>query len=155
MYLGRLKFTPHQIADLAILCALAGFVVWYALDAYRSSSHIMNLILIMPVTAIVLIMCLFEFITQFKGKRSQKKNLEPVATMFPVIGLFVFYVLTLRWLGFDFGTFIFLSLFLYLYGERRWAWILGYSLVFSLLAATAFAKILPYPMPMLFLATAY
>lgn len=151
MNLKKLNLTPHQIADLFILLALAGFVIWYLLDAYRASAHIMNLILIVPVAAIILIVCLFEFITQLKGGAVVAKEAEPVTTVLPTMGLFAVYVLSLKWLGFDCGTFLFLSLFLYLQGERRFAWIIGYSFVFALLTSLAFAWMLPYPMPMLIL----
>jgi putative tricarboxylic transport membrane protein len=33
--------------------------------------------------------------------------------------LFVLFVLSLEWLGFDVGTFVFISAFLWLNGERR------------------------------------
>ena len=148
-------FTPHQFADLIILLALAGIATWYLFDAYQASTHIINLILIAPATIVVFVLCLLEFIRQIKGNRSEPKELESVASVLPVITLFIVYVLTLRWLGFDFGTFIFISLFLYLHSERHWAWLLGYSLVFSFLAVFAFSKMLPYPMPMLILPTAY
>ena len=76
-------------------------------------------------------------------------------SMVPVILLFIAYVLSLDFLGFDVGTMLFIAGFLLLQGERRIKWIAGYSLSFSLLTALFFSTMLPYPMPMLLLASEY
>ncbi len=57
--------------------------------------------------------------------------------------------------GFDVGTFLFIGVFLWLHGEKRIFWLLAYSFVFSASVALFFSTILPYPMPMLLLQTAY
>ena len=65
------------------------------------------------------------------------------------MGLFSAYVLTLNWLGFDVGTALFVGAFLWLQGERRLRWLVGYSLAFALVLTLFFSRMLPYPMPTL------
>lgn len=157
----------HQIADFCLIIVLATLAIAYFFDAYRASSEILNMILILPVTFLLLTLCLIEFITQYVNcshvqnepaelsENDDYKDLEPLSTVAPVIGLFVAYVLTLEWLGFDFGTFLFVSLFLRVHGEKRWLWVIGYSFAFALATSVFFSAMLPYPMPMLILETAY
>ena len=150
-----LKFTRHQQADLLVLLALSGLVVWYLCDAYNASSHFANLILILPVSILVLVLCLIEFVSQLRGSHAPPPDLDPIASMLPVIFLFIAFVLSLEWLGFDVGTFVFIAAFLWIHGERRIIWILAYSISFALLMSIFFSAMLPYPMPMLLLPTAY
>lgn len=147
------NITKHRLADFSILVCLFSLVCWYAYDAYSASTHIANLILIIPVTAIVMVLCGIEFIRMLSVNEVTEQ--DPVSTVLPVILLFIGYVLTLNWLGFDVGTFLFLAIFLWIHGERRIAWVIGYSLVFATLISLFFSGMLPYPMPMLVLSTAY
>ena len=149
------RFNSHQMADLAVLLALFCLVLWYFWDAYSASNEVLNLILILPVTFIVLVLCAIEFIGQINNRDVEQPELDPVATILPVVSLFAGYVITLPWLGFDVGTFLFISLFLWFHGERRWQWVLGYGLCAATLMALFFAAMLPYPMPMLLMATDY
>lgn len=145
----------HKLADIGILLALVFLIIWYCYDAYTASDAVINLILIVPVAGVALLLCGIEFVQQLKGQEAPVKALEPVSTMLPVIGLFCFYAVTLPWLGFDVGTLVFIALFLWTHGERRWQWVFGYSLVFALLVSLFFSNMLPYPMPMLLLSTSY
>jgi len=149
------RFTIHQKSDLGVLLALLCLVLWYFWDAYTASSHVLNLILIMPVTLIVLVLCVIEFISQISHRDREQPELDPVKSIVPVVSLFAGYVITLPWLGFDVGTFLFISLFLWFHGERRWQWVLGYGLCAATLMALFFSAMLPFPMPMLLLATDY
>ena len=155
MNLRTQNFTRHQKADILVLLALTSVVIWYLFDAYQASSHFANLILILPVSILVLILCLIEFISQLRGLHQPPPDLDPISSMLPVIILFIAFVLSLEWLGFDVGTFAFIAAFLWLHGERRIVWILGYSISFALLMSLFFSAMLPYPMPMLILPTAY
>jgi hypothetical protein len=149
------KLSGHQIADLTVILMLSGSVVWYVLDAYQASSHIINLILIVPISIVALVLCSVEFAKQLLGKLPPPKDLESISSVLPVMSLFVVFVLSLEWLGFDVGTMLFVGAFLWIHGERRIAWVLGYSLGFALLLSLFFSNMLPYPMPMLILPTAY
>jgi hypothetical protein len=149
------RTSNYRVADLIVLLVLAGLVILYGLDAYRASSHVLNLILVLPIIAIVLVLCVVQFIIEIRGVRAEAPARESVADVVPVMGLFAAYVLSLQWLGFDIGTMLFVAAFLWLQGERRWAWLIGYSISLSFTLALFFSAMLPYPMPMLILRSAY
>jgi putative tricarboxylic transport membrane protein len=144
-----------RVADLVILLVLSGLVILYGLDAYSASSHILNLILVLPVIVIVLVLCLIQFIIEIRDAKAEAPARESAADVAPVIGLFAAYVLTLQWIGFDIGTMLFVAAFLWLQGERRWHWLIGYSISLSFGLSIFFSAMLPYPMPMLILQSAY
>ncbi|MDH3531618.1 MAG: tripartite tricarboxylate transporter TctB family protein [Gammaproteobacteria bacterium] len=138
----------NRIADLVVLLVLASIVVLYCIDAMRASTDVLNLILVLPVTAIVLVLCLLQFFLDVQKLRQVGQPGEPPSAVLPVAGLFAAYVLSLPWLGFDLGTFLFLGAFLWVHGERRWSWLLGYSISFAFVLSMFFSMMLPYPMPM-------
>jgi len=149
------KTNSYRVADLVVLLVLASLVILYGIDAYRASSEVLNLILILPIIAIVLVLCLVQFIIELRDVTTEAPERESVKDVAPVIGLFAAYVLTLQWLGFDIGTMLFVAAFLWLQGERRWHWLIGYSISLSFGLALFFSAMLPYPMPMLILQSAY
>ncbi|WP_010628201.1 tripartite tricarboxylate transporter TctB family protein [Halomonas sp. KM-1] len=148
--------TTHKrdYGDLLVLMALAGFTLWYLMDAIRVSSAIQNLLLILPLSLVVLAIVLLEV-----GIRLKQGTLltrpddggEPLHRTLPVVGLFAAYVISLETLGFDVATVLFVALFLLLKGERNWLLLGGYSLAFGFGTAFFFAEMLPYPMHMLVL----
>jgi len=143
------SFSGNQIADLVVLLVLSSLVVWYFFDAHTASTHVLNLILILPLTGLILVLCLIQFVRQGFRRLPEEEEVEPVTSVLPVIGIFVMYTLTLPWLGFDVGTGIFIAVFLWFNGERRWPWIIGYAVCFASIVSLFFAAMLPYPMPML------
>lgn len=145
----------HFFLDLFVVATIVVFVSWYLFDAYSASAHIINLILVLPISLIVLVLCLAEFFNQAQQNKNVIAPPEPVKAVLPVIGLFTFYIVSLNWLGFDVGTSIFVAVFLWLHGERRLHWVLGYGIAFGFLVALFFSSMLPYPMPMLILPSQY
>lgn len=144
-----------RIADLVVLLVLACLVILYGVDAYNASSDILNLILVLPVIGLVLLLCLIQFVIESRGDAPEAPERESIGDVAPVIGLFAAYVLTLEWLGFDIGTMLFVGAFLWHQGERRWRWLFGYSISLGFGLALFFSTMLPYPMPMLILQSAY
>ena len=57
----------QRVADLLVLLVLAGMTTLYCYDAVRASTHIYNLIMVVPVTVAVLVLCVAQFIV---GKRN-------------------------------------------------------------------------------------
>jgi hypothetical protein len=149
-----MSVNKRDYGDLLVLMALAGFSLWYLLDAIRVSSSVQNLLLILPLSIVVLVMAALEV-----GLRVKKGTLlfreetegEPLHRTLPVVGLFAAYVLSLETLGFDVATVLFIAAFLMLKGERHWLLLGGYSLAFGFGVAFFFAQMLPYPMHMLIL----
>lgn len=144
-----------RVGDLVVLLALAGLVILYGFDTYIASSDVLNLILVLPVISIVLALCAAQFIIELREIKDEAPARDSVADVAPVIGLFAAYVLTLEWLGFDIGTTLFMAAFLWRQGERRWRWLVGYSISLGFGLAMFFSAMLPYPMPMLILHSAY
>lgn len=149
----------RRIADSIVVLALATLVCLYCLDAVRASADILNLILVLPVSIVVLALCLAQLardIARFRAGETSKESIDEEPStldVLPLAGVFAAYVLTLPWLGFDVGTSLFIAAFLWLQGERRYVWLLGYSIGFAFALAELFARMLPYPMPMLVLGT--
>lgn len=140
---------------MAVLATLTVLVIAYAIDAIRASTHILNLILVLPLTVGALALCAVQFALDIVHLRDEPAPREPAGHVLPVMALFAAYVLSLEWLGFDVGTFAFMCAFLWFNGERRLQWLLGYSISFTAVTVLFFSKMLPYPMPMLILGTAY
>lgn len=134
-----------------MLLVLAGLVAVYCIDAVRASTDVLNLILVLPVTAIVLVLCVAQFVQNVRRPSVDVERRDASRDALPVAGLFAAYILSLPWLGFDVGTCLFIAAFLWWHGERRWPWLLGYSLGFAFALALFFSRMLPYPMPMLML----
>ena len=147
------KMSKHRMADLIVLIGLMILVIIYCVDAVRASTNLLNLILVLPVTVIVLVLCLIQFFVSAPKTPSTTVVQDPLIDILPVIALFALYVVALPWLGFDIGTCLFLGSFLWMHGERRWVWLLGYSISFAFVLAIFFSKMLPYPMPMMVLRT--
>lgn len=143
------------VADFVVLLLLAGFVGFYLVDAVRASTDVLNLILILPVSLLVLVLCAVQFVLQLRAGNTadvEESASETESTRsaggLPAFVLFAVYVSTLEWLGFDIGTCLFLACFLWLQGERRWPWLIGYSIAFGFALALFFSVMLPYPMPL-------
>jgi len=139
----------RQAADLAILLLLAAISAVYCYDAARASTHIYNLIMVLPLTVAILILCTIRFVAAVRAEPVEVVEVPQTAGPWPVILSFSFYVVSLNWLGFDVGTAVFVAVFLWLHGERRWPWLFGYSIVFAVLLTSFFTQMLPYPMPVL------
>lgn len=148
-----MTLSKENIANSIVILCLASFILWYAFDTHNASSSIENIVLILPVAAITLCLCIYELFTQKDIDKEEKK--DDFLSVIPVMVIFTLYVLTLEYLGFDVGTVLFLGVFLFFHGEKRLPWILGYSLVYGFLIAYFFSEMLPYPMPMMILPTDY
>ena len=147
-------FGRQRVADLTVLLVLVGLSALYCYDAVSASTHIYNLILVLPLTALVIAICMAQFFVILRDKAPPAKLAGRAADAGPVMLLFAAYVLSLNWLGFDAGTCLFTGIFLYLQGERRWPWLIVYSVAFALLVTLFFRAMLPYPMPTLVLGLA-
>ena len=149
------KANKSQVGDFVVLLVLASLVTAYGIDSYNASTDILNLILVLPLTIVVLVLCLIQFVVELKDPKSASPNRERIGDVVPVMGLFAVYVVSLNWLGFDVGTALFVAAFLWLQGERRLPWLLGYAITLGFSLALFFSAMLPYPMPMLVISTAY
>ncbi|QTF90906.1 tripartite tricarboxylate transporter TctB family protein [Halomonas sp. BM-2019] len=143
----------RDYGDLLVLMALAGFTLWYLMDAIRVSSAVQNLLLILPLSLVVLGIVLLELAMRWRQGTllARPEADEPLFKTLPVVALFAAYVISLETLGFDIATVLFIALFLVMKGERNWPLLVAFSLAFGFGVAFFFAYMLPYPMPMLLL----
>ncbi len=139
----------RRIADLVVLLVLALMAALYCYDAVSASTHVYNLIMVLPLTVLVLGLCLAQFIVAVRSGEPEAEPAESVREVLPVMLLFTAYVVSLNWLGFDVGTCLFMGAFLYMQGERRWPWLIGYAVAFAFVLTFFFQQMLPYPMPTL------
>lgn len=146
---GSEKYGRRQIADLLVLFVLAVMSALYCYDAISASTHIYNLIMVLPLTVIVLGLCIAQFVVTIRSGQTEAEPAESVREVLPVMLLFTAYVVSLNWLGFDIGTVLFTAAFLWMQGERRWPWLIGYSVAFAFVLTYFFQQMLPYPMPTL------
>jgi len=132
--------------------------VWYLLDAYGASSSTENLLLILPVATVVIVLCLwilgrvFFQTSKQKAKTDAEEHTKPEKKKVSVFGAMIIlaaFVLSMDWVGFDLATFVFLAALMFLQGERRPIWLVGFSLVYAILVSLFFESMIPYPMPML------
>lgn len=68
-----MSLSKENIANSIVLLCLASFVLWYCIDTYKASNSIENTILILPISVLVLCLCLYEFFTQKKIIKKKKK----------------------------------------------------------------------------------
>ena len=139
----------RRIADQVVLLVLAVMAGFYCYDAISASTHVYNLIMVLPLTVLVLGLCLAQFVVAVRSGEPEGESAENVRDVLPVMMLFTAYVVSLNWLGFDFGTLLFTAVFLWMQGERRWPWLIGYSVAFAFVLTFFFQQMLPYPMPTL------
>lgn len=142
-------FGRRRIADLVVLLVLAGMAALYCYDAISASTHVYNLILVLPLTVLVVALCTFQFVAAVRSGEPEAERAESLREAWPVMALFTAYVVSLNWLGFDVGTCLFTAAFLYVQGERRWPWLIGYAIAFAFVVTFFFRSMLPYPMPTL------
>lgn len=142
-------FGKRRIADLFVLLVLAAMTALYCYDAISASTHVYNLVMVLPLTVLVLGLCLAQFVVAVRSGEPEAESAENVRDVLPVMMLFTAYVVSLNWLGFDIGTLLFMAVFLWMQGERRWPWLIGYSVAFAFVLTYFFQQMLPYPMPTL------
>lgn len=145
-------------AELGLPVFFLIITVWYLADSYKASATTENLLLILPAAAVVIALCLWIGLASLRsatsddtaiqeedGEKKEKKDVSVIAAMAILAG----YILSMDWIGFDVATFLFIAALMFLQGERRIAWLAGFSLVFALLVSIFFEYMIPYPMPML------
>ena len=78
----------QQFADLLVLAGLASMTGWYLWDSYTASSHVYNLILVLPLSIAILVLCGIGFVAELINPAPPKQELQKVADVFPVMALF-------------------------------------------------------------------
>ena len=138
-------------AEIVTLVVMIALVALYCYDAVRASTDILNLVFVLPVAILTLSLCIAQLSKAYRYNVEPDQPDDRALDRLPVILLFAAYVVSLPWAGFDAGTAVFVFSFLWIHEERRWLPLLGYSAGFAVVVSFFFSKMLPYPLPLLFL----
>ncbi|MEX0584920.1 MAG: tripartite tricarboxylate transporter TctB family protein [Natronospirillum sp.] len=150
---------------LLVATLIVAACVWYLFDARGTSLRTSNLIFIQPgvIFAIILYFLVlpqcFRVVTDGDVEPEEtsdepgeeKQDLTPrqflrVASLAAAFGVFVF---SMEAIGFDVAAWLFVTVGLFIAGERR-AWVLAvFPLVFAALIVYGYSMLIPYPFPTL------
>jgi hypothetical protein len=155
-----LKGTMKKRIDwghLAILALILGWVVWYWMDARKTSLDTENLFVLQPLILVALLLGALVLPQVFRADKLPDElqpddlNRAEFGRILALMVAYVLFVAAMFVVGFDFAVCIFSAVALYISGERR-AWVM---LVFSVLSTVLIIKgyqlLVPYPMPMVLL----
>lgn len=146
-----------RLGEFLFATALIAFVGWYFIDAWGTSTSVENLILILPVSAICLVLYLLIIAGLWRSRaapvdnRAREDAEERVRDRRAVAFLVLtcLYVGGMAYLPFDAVTVVYLAAALWLNGERRWPVVALYSLSFGLFVVLGFQAMLSIPFPTL------
>ena len=150
---------------ILFVLVMATVVGLYLYDVVNVSMNRNNVILVLPLSILVLALCLLVVIRTLLRRdnlEAERPEVEALGTetrqstpdlirallLLALLGLYVF---SYRIIGFDTATFVFMVVALVLLGHRKPVFVLGYSLVFTLVVVGGARLLLSYPMPMLLL----
>lgn len=142
---------------LAILVLILGWVIWYWMDARKTSLDTENLFVLQPLILIALVLGALALPQVFRADKLPEElkpeeiNKAEFGRILALMVAYVLFVAAMFIVGFDFAVCVFSAVALYISGERR-AWVM---IVFSVLATVLIIKgyqlLVPYPMPMVLL----
>ena len=161
MRIGGREYTIEWL-HLAFITVIAGFIVWYLLDARSVSLDIDNLLLVQPLAIFALIMYVLIVPQCFRRADALDEPEEPAAADDPLqpklpegralarvgflglaLGAFVF---SLNTIGFDLAIWLFALATMVVCGERRPIPLIVYPVAVALAAVYGFRALMPYPM---------
>lgn len=142
---------------LAILALIFTWVIWYWMDARKTSLDTENLFVLQPLIFVALVLGALALPQVFRADKlpdelqPEDMNRAEFGRILALMVAYVLFVAAMFVVGFDFAVCIFSAVALYISGERR-AWVM---LVFSVLSTVLIIKgyqlLVPYPMPMVLL----
>jgi putative tricarboxylic transport membrane protein len=148
-----------DIPHLVFATGIAGWIAWFCWDAWRASSSIENLILIVPVSAIAIVLYLFVAAGCFQPvAECGEQRASPRHPLAPGVGLkvagsmalLIALVVAGPLVGFDIACFVYMLAMLAFLGERRIAILLLIPPLFSVVVIYCFSTLLSTPLPLFF-----
>ena len=147
-----------------LLCAA------YLTDAVLSSTRIHNLIMLVPLTAIAILLMLVVLVKELAFRRERPRTLPGTARAVEVAGEgepsevepsegasalgvasmmagLVVYAFAIPWTGFEVASAVFMAFCLYVQGERRWMFLGGFSLFYAWLVTWLVINLARIPVP--------
>ena len=146
---------PHFIFATGV----AGWVAWFCWDAWHASSSIENLILIVPVSAVAIILYFFVAASCFQRiAESAELPASPRHPLAPGVGvkiagsmaLLIALVVAGPLVGFDVACFFYMLAMLAFLGERRIPVLLLVPPLFCVVVIYCFNTLLSTPLPLFF-----
>lgn len=134
------RIDRHGPALVALAIALAALA--YLADAANASTRLHNMILLVPLVGFAVIMAIGITLMHFKNgpePRPVEDDSEipegtvslPPLNIAIMMAALVLYACVAPYIGFDVASAIFIGLCLYIQGDRRWHFIVIYSVLFS------------------------
>jgi hypothetical protein len=161
MRLGRHEYKV-DVGHLAFLTLLAGYLIWYLLDAISVSTKVNNLLLVSPTAVFGIFLALLVIPQCFtRADRVQAaedpEQYDPLAPKLPTerkqvirmmilgaaLGVFVF---SLAVVGFDVAIFLFAATAMAVCGERRPLHLVAFPAAVTLFTVYGFKALMSYPM---------
>lgn len=147
---------------LLVATLVVGVCIWYLADARSTSLNTQNLLLVQPATVLAVILYLLVLaqcvrrVADAPGG-AQEPSAKAASTLADLVRIaalaaaFGFFIFSLETLGFDVGAWIFVTVGLYICGERR-PWVLAiFPLAFTVAVVLGYQQLLPYPIHTLIL----
>jgi putative tricarboxylic transport membrane protein len=142
------RLDRHGPALVAIAIGIASLA--YLGDAMSRSVRLHNLILLVPLVGFVFVMAIGIAVHHFWTKQDGRPVADeedvptdavsvPPAAVAAMMGSLLVYACVAPYIGFDVASALFIALCLYLQGERRWWFIVGYSILFAAAITAALA----------------
>jgi len=148
---------------IAFVSAIAITCLIYVLDTLSVSHHVNNIILVVPASGLILLLCVWVLISGISIRKvspdvsngqDQDISLEDKKALAKSIALMALtgvYVAIIEFVGLDIASFAYLIVILVLLGERRPIFVLCYALIFTFIVVGGTGALIPYPIPMTFL----
>jgi hypothetical protein len=148
---------------IAFVSAIAITCLIYVLDTLSVSHHVNNIILVVPASGLILLLCVWVLISGISIRKvspdvsngqEQAISLEDKKALAKSIALMALtgvYVAIIEFVGLDIASFAYLIVILVLLGERRPIFVLCYALIFTFIVVGGTGALIPYPIPMTFL----
>jgi hypothetical protein len=136
---------PH----LAFVTAIAAWCAWFCQDAWRAQKGVENLILIVPASAMAMIIHIVP--PQDHPPAAPRRPLAPgmASKIIGTMALLAAYVVCAPLFGFDVASFIYILTMLLLLGERRILVLVLVPALFCAIVIYCFNTLLATPLPLL------
>jgi len=148
--MDKVTLEARGYGHAAFVLAVVAFHLWFALDAWRASSSLENLMLVVPLTAVALALSAFILagILRSAADPPDEDVPRPVDPRIPLLMLALCaYLGGLMSTGFDVSTFLFLCASLWLLGERRIWVILLYGGALTAFCVFGLREMISVPVP--------
>lgn len=140
-----------SIGHVAFLVVVAVAAAWYLNDVHARSRHVESTLLVSIVVPVLLFYAGIELVRELRRFRDGVSSAWPAdpgaaARVGALMGMFAVYVLSLPWLGFDVGTFLYIGISLLIQGRGS---VIGWVLAALVAMGSSYGlkTVLPYDVP--------